>query len=139
MFNRLVNVAVAVNDIEAAVKRYEEAFGWPLEGEIITQPGLGIRTAILKAGDISIEVISPLPGEAVLRRFLDTRGEGLYRLAFATDELDQDIARLQEHNVSYVDISAAAGRSEGNRVVFTHPKSAHGLVLELVEGHGAGS
>jgi methylmalonyl-CoA/ethylmalonyl-CoA epimerase len=135
MFNRLINVAVAVEDIEAAVARYREAFGWPLEGEINTQPGLGIRTAILNAGDVSIELLSPLPGETVLRRFLDTRGEGLYRLAFATDELDADLARLRETNVSFVDLSGAAGRGDGSRIVFTHPKSAHGLMLELVEGH----
>jgi methylmalonyl-CoA epimerase len=134
MFTKLINVAIAVNDIEAAARRFEQAFGWTLEGEISTQPGLGIRTAILKAGDSSIELITPLPGEQVLRRFLDTRGEGVYRLAFAGENLDKALEHFKANDVAYFDLSEAAGRGAGNRIVFTHPRSAHGVMLELVEG-----
>lgn len=103
----------------------------------IDPPGLQIRTAILRAGDTSLELLSPLPGETILRKFLDTRGEGLYRLAFASDEMDSDIENLKSHDVAYVDLSQTAGREAGSRILFTHPRSAHGLMLELVEGAGS--
>jgi methylmalonyl-CoA epimerase len=134
MFTRLINVALAVNDIDEAITRFEKAFGWTLDGEVNNQPGLGIKTAMLKAADTTIELIAPLPGEQVLRRFLDTRGEGVYRLAFADDKLDQTLSHFDQNEVRYVDLSGPAGRENGNRIVFTNPKSAHGLMLELVEG-----
>ena len=129
MFNKLLNIAIAVNDIEAAVARYEQAFGWTLDGEIGTLPALGIRNAMLTVGEVSIELISPLPGETVLRRFLDTRGEGLYRLAFGSSEIDKDLARLDENNVGYVNLPS----SDGGRIVMTRPSAAHGLMVELLE------
>lgn len=134
MITNLINVAVAVNDMEAAIQRFEETFGWTLEGEINTQPGLGIRTAMLRAGNTTIELLTPLPGETVLKRFLETRGEGVYRLAFGAKDLDDTLTAFKENGVGFVDLSAAAGRDSGNRIVFTHPKSAHGVMLEIVEG-----
>ena len=129
MLGEFGNVAIAVNDIDAAIERYDQAFGWKLEGEVMTQKSLGIRAAILNAPGLSIELISPLPGEQVLRRFLDTRGEGFYRLAFRTDNCDQALAHFDQNNVRYVELSS----DDGQRVVFTHPKSAHGLMVELVQ------
>lgn len=134
MLTKLINVAIAVNDIHEAIQRYGQVFGWTLEGEVTEQPGLGIRTAMLKAGDSTIELLAPLAGEGILRRFLDTRGEGLYRLAFAEDDLDATLAHFDANGVAYVNLSGAAGRDTGHRIVFTHPKSAHGLMVELVEG-----
>jgi len=136
MLTKLINVAIAVNDIEEAVQRFGLVFGWKLEGKVTEQPGLGIRTAMLNAGGSTIELLAPLPGEGPLRRFLDTRGEGLYRLAFAADDLDATLAHFDANGVAYVNRSEAAGRATGNRIVFTHPKSAHGLMVELVEGAG---
>ncbi|MCC7363036.1 MAG: VOC family protein [Dehalococcoidia bacterium] len=135
MTGSFINVGLAVNDIHEAARRFEETFGWKLRGEVTPQPALGISFAMLDANGLTIELLSPLPGETTLRRFLDTRGEGIYRLAFGADDLDADLARLAQANVSFVDVSGPAGKEEGRRIVFTHPKAAHGLMLELVEGH----
>ena len=95
-----------MNDIDAAIKRYDQAFGWKLDGEVATQQSLRIQTAILDASGLSIELISPLPGEEVLRRFLDTRGEGFYRLAFRTEDCDAALAHFDQNDVRYADLSA---------------------------------
>ncbi len=132
----LRNIAIAVNDIGAAMSRYEQAFGWTVERGVETQPAMQIETALLCAGDTVIELMAPLPGEVTLRRFLETRGEGLYRLAFDTQAFDATLARFEQNEVRYVPIPAAAEESIGSRIVFTHPKSAHGLMVELIEAKG---
>ena len=129
MLGEFANLAIAVNDIDAAIQRYDQAFGWKLEGEVKTQQSLNIKTAILNAPGLSIELISPLPGEQVLRDFLDTRGEGFYRLAFRTEDCDAALAHFDENDVRYVDLSVDGGQ----RIVLTGPKSAHGLMVELVQ------
>jgi len=129
MPDQFVNLAIAVNDIDAAIQRYDQAFGWKLEGEVKTQQSLNIKTAILNAPGLSIELISPLPGEQAVRRFLDSRGEGFYRLAFRTEDCDAALARFDQNDVRYVDLSADGGQ----RIVLTAPKSAHGLMVEFIE------
>ena len=135
MVGAFINLGIAVQDIDEAVTRYERAFGWTLEGEVETEAGMGIRFAVLNAHGLKVELLSPLPGEVNLRRFLDTRGEGLFRLAFAAEDFDGTLAHLDANGVRYVDVSSASGRDTGNRIAFTHPKSAHGVMLELVERH----
>src|SRR5205807_1064918 len=127
------NVALAVFDIDVAVHRLTTAFGWELTAPITEQSGMKVKTAFLRAGDTTIELMSPLPGETVLKRFLDTRGEGLYRLAFRSGDLDPLLGRMTESEIGFSDFSAAAGATAGRRIVFTHPRSMHGLLLELVE------
>ncbi|MFN0145149.1 MAG: VOC family protein [Dehalococcoidia bacterium] len=131
MFTKFINIAIAVNDIDAAIARFHEAYGFGLERDVFEQPGLGIRAAVLSANGVSIELLSPLPGEKVLRKFLDTRGEGVYRMAFASNDVDGVIDSFQKTNVPFVDVSGAA--SLGHRILFTHPKAAHGLMVEVVE------
>lgn len=134
MISSFINVAVAVNDIEASVKQFQDAFGFELEGEIHEQPGLNIKVAVLQAGGGRIELLSPLPGETILRKFLDTRGEGLYRLAFGVDDMDSAVSRLDEKGVRYMDLSEQAALDGGKRIVFTSPKASSGVMMELVEG-----
>lgn len=124
-----------MNDLEASVKRFQDVFGWELDGEIYDQPGLNIKIAMMKAGDGRIELLSPLPGETNLRRFLDTKGEGVYRLAFGVENMDPVTKKLDENEVRYFDLSEAAGRGPGSRIVFTHPKDASGVMMEFVEGY----
>jgi methylmalonyl-CoA/ethylmalonyl-CoA epimerase len=135
MIGEFINLGIAVEDIDEAAERYERAFGWTRDGEVRTEAGMGIRFVLLDAHGLKVELLSPLPGETTLRRFLDTRGEGLFRLAFAAGNFDGALAQLDASGVRYVDVSSASGRGAGNRIAFTHPKSAHGVMLELVEGH----
>ncbi|OAI43155.1 hypothetical protein AYO38_11000 [bacterium SCGC AG-212-C10] len=67
-----------------------------------------------------------------LRKFIDKRGEGVYRIAFGSDDIDGVLSHFNENAVQYVDMSSQAAL--GSRVVFTHPKSTHGLMIEVVEG-----
>ncbi len=128
MTSTFANAAIAVNDIDEAISRFDKAFGWKLDGEILVQNALSIKTAFLIAPGLNIELLSPLPGEQVLRRFLDTRGEGFDRLAFRTDDCDGVLSHLDENEVRYVELASDTGQ----RVVFTAPKSTHGMMLEYV-------
>ena len=122
-------MAVAVRDLEESIQVYEDILGVKLVGNINQSP-LGYRTAVLRGGAFDFELTSPTPGERTLNRFLGTKGEGVYRLAYAVTNLDEVVAHFKARGISVVERGAATGNA---RIAFTHPKGLKGVMLELVE------
>jgi methylmalonyl-CoA/ethylmalonyl-CoA epimerase len=131
MFNRIRVIHVVVHSIEEAAKDYKERFG--LEATTSgDRPDLGIRNAILPIGDAVIELIEPLDREeGPLPKFLQNRGEGVYMTGWEVDDIDEAVKSLQEKGVRLVNADPES-RAKGAQV-FLHPKSTHGVLIELVE------
>jgi methylmalonyl-CoA/ethylmalonyl-CoA epimerase len=131
MFTKIRVVHMAVNSVKEAVKDYQERFGFTVvrSGD---SPQLGIRNAILQFGDAVIEFIEPLnPGQGPVAKFLETRGEGVYMMGWEVEDLDKTIKELQAKGIRLINAEPEARAQGGN--VFIHPKSAHGLMIELLE------
>ena len=130
MFKRFINVAIAVRDIEDTLRLYEDLFGLKAS-EKRTVPEMGIKTALIPVGDFSIELVEPLETEQVLRKFLDTKGEGLYRLAFEVEDMEAALRHLEEKRIPYntVEIKLEAGPT---KVAFIHPRAVKGVMIELI-------
>jgi methylmalonyl-CoA/ethylmalonyl-CoA epimerase len=131
MFTKMRVVHVAVKNIQETIKDYQVRFGFKVtrKGEL---PDLGIRNAILPLGDAVIELIEPInPGEGPLGKFLETRGEGVYMMGWEVEDLEKAIKQLQANGVRLVNAEPEARAKGAN--IFIHPKSAHGLMIELLE------
>ena len=122
----LDHVVVAVNDLEAATKVWQENFGLPLERTGDNQ-ALGIRQSILPIGSAFIELISPLGEGGPVADALKNKGEGLYLISLAVDDLDATLAELRGRGVRVNDPPA------GSRVTFISPRAANGVLVQLVE------
>ncbi len=130
---QFVNVAIAVKDIDEAIKVYGDILGAKLDGKVNEQPALGIKTAMIRGNGFEFELVSPLPGERVLTRFLETRGEGIYRLAYAVKDMGAALAHLRSKGVPVIEATASTARSPRAKIAFTHPKALKGVMMELVE------
>ncbi len=131
MITRLDHIAVAVPDLAEAIRRFAEDLGLPLEGQedVVSAQ---TRTAFLSVPGTHIELIHPLDGQGPVQKFLETRGGGLHHLCFETDDIDADMARLQARGYRFLSDAPKPG-AHGTRVVFIHPKSAGGVLIELAE------
>lgn len=124
------HIGVAVRRLDEAVARYR-AFGIsPASMEDV--PAEGVRVAFLDAGGVQIELLESLQEDGVIARFIEKRGEGLHHMAFATPDIVAEMVRLRNAGFELVDREPRVG-SRGRRVAFIHPRSAHGVLLELVE------
>ncbi len=124
------HIGVAVRRLDEAVARYR-AFGIsPASMEDV--PAEGVRVAFLDAGGVQIELLESLQEDGVIARFIEKRGEGLHHVAFATSDIVTEMVRLRNAGFELVDREPRVG-SRGRRVAFIHPRSAHGVLLELVE------
>ena len=131
MITRLDHIAIAVPDLAAAIRRFTEDLGLPLEGTEDVLSAL-TSTAFLPVGPAHIELIVPLEGRGPVQGFLDRRGGGLHHLCFQTDDIDGDMARLRARGYVFTTDAPTPG-AHGARVAFIHPKSAGGVMIELAQ------
>jgi methylmalonyl-CoA/ethylmalonyl-CoA epimerase len=127
----LDHIAIAVDDLPEAIRRFCEDFGLVLAGtEDI--PSAQTTTAFLPLPGTRIELIHPLHGEGPVARHLERRGPGLHHLCFATDDIEGDMARLTSKGYRFLTDAPTPG-AHGTRVAFLHPKSTGGVLIELAE------
>lgn len=131
MILRLDHVAVAVPDLEVAIRRFSDDLGVPLAGREDV-PSEQTATAFLPIEGTRIELVHPLAGEGPIAKFLEKRGPGLHHLCFATDDLDGDVGRLRAKGYVFLSDAPKPG-AHGTRVIFIHPKSCDGVLIELAE------
>ncbi len=127
----LDHIAVAVPDLGEAIRRFTEDLGLALAGTEDV-PSAQTRTAFLPLPATRIELVHPLDGKGPIQTFLDKRGGGLHHLCFRTDDLDGDVARLKAKGYRFTTESPTPG-AHGTRVIFVHPKSFGGVLVELAE------
>ena len=130
---RVHHVATVVSDIDAAVRFHTDVLGLPLE-QIADVPSQEVRIAFLTAGDSKIELVSPTNSTSGVARFLASKGEGFHHLCLEVADIDAELQRLASTGIQLINAAAVEG-VEGP-VAFLHPKSCHGILVELIEAPG---
>lgn len=128
----LEHVAIAVKDLEVAVKYYVEVLGLP-PPELELVPEQQVRTAIFGHGLGRIELICPTDASSSVAKFLEKRGEGLHHVCVEVEDLVGTLARLKAQGAQLIDETPRPGAG-GAKVAFIHPRGAHGVLTELREG-----
>ena len=131
------HIAIAVHDIDEAARRYREDFSFhELPREEIEAFGASVafllpqKTAL--AGQTAIELIAPLSKESTITTFLEKRGEGLHHICFSVPDIVAEQKRLLELSYRFTSDKPRTGAHHG-LVLFIHPKSASGVLVELRE------
>lgn len=127
---RIDHIGIAVHSIEKALLFYRDTLGLSLEriGEV---PDEGVRVAILPIGQTRIELLEPLDEKSPLTRFLMKRGEGIHHIAFQTKNIEETAHRFEACGVGLLGKPRLG--AGGARITFVHPKSAHGVLIELCQ------
>lgn len=130
MIRRVHHIGIAVRSAEEARARFSLLNLSSGETEVV--PGEGVKIAFLDVGDTRIELLEPIDETGPVARFLRDRGEGVHHIAFAVRNLESTMADARHRGFRVVDERPRVGHG-GRKVAFIHPKSAHGVLLELVE------
>ncbi len=126
------HIAIVVRDLDAALEFYRDALGLEVT-ERREVPDEGVEIAFLPTGEAEIELLRPLSDEGGVARFLEKRGEGLHHVCLAVEDIEAAMERLQAAGARLLSEEPRVG-THGTRYVFVHPRSAHGVLLELYEG-----
>ena len=131
MIKRIDHIGIIVRDIEKALTVYQGALGLRL-GKIQERPDLAATIAFLPTGDSEIELVQPVTGDSDVAKFLEERGEGIHHICLEVDDIEGALADLRGRGLQVIDEIPRVG-PDGERFAFIHPKSAHGVLLELYE------
>lgn len=130
---RVHHVAVVVRDLDAALAFYRDTLGLPLE-LVLPVPSDQVRIGFLTVGESRIELVEPTSDDTGVARFLASRGEGFHHVCFEVPDLAAALDSLATAGAELIDRVPRAGAD--GPVAFIHPRSAHGVLVELVEAEG---
>lgn len=128
---RLAHVAIIVRHLEAAEDWFRDRLGLPSGGRE-SLPSRGVRVALVPVGAGAIELVQPTGAGGPLERFLAMSGETVHHVAVEVPDIDAAMAVARSAGFRLIDETARAG-AHGAKVAFVHPRSTHGLLVELVE------
>ena len=125
---KIDHIAIAVNDVEASAKIYQDALGVS-EIEFETVESEGVKIAIIPMENGRIELMQPTNDDSPIMKFLDKKGPGLHHMALETDNIEGEVERMEGCGVQF--LGKIRPGSAGTKVTFIHPKSLNGVLAEL--------
>lgn len=129
---RIDHISVVVHDFEEVVALYQDVLGLPL-ARIEEVPEQGVRIAFLPVGESEIEILEPIDKTSGgVAAYLEKRGECMHHLCFEVEDIESALRELRERGIRLVDQEPRVG-SGGQKVAFLHPRSTHGVLIELYE------
>lgn len=128
---KIEHIGIAVKNLESANEVYSKLLGY----EHYKTEGVaseGVQTSFFKCGESKIELLEATSENSPIARFIDKKGEGIHHIAFAVDDIVSEIERLKGEGFIVLNDTPKKG-ADNKLVTFLHPKSAHGVLIELCQ------
>jgi len=129
--SHIEHIGIAVMNLEDSITFYEKIFGlkcYKIE-EVQEQK---VRTAFFAIGQTKIELLESTDPEGPIGKFIEKRGEGIHHIAFAVDNLPEQLRHAEKEGVKLIDSNPKKG-ADGLDIAFLHPKSTGGVLIEMCE------
>jgi methylmalonyl-CoA epimerase len=130
------HVALIVASIEDALGLWRDLLGLDLE-TIMEIPKDHVQIAFLGVGESKVELVQPTDDTTGVARFLASKGSGFHHVCFEVANLAETLLRLEIDGLELID--SAPRRGAEGPVAFIHPRSCHGVLVELIEAPGGPS
>jgi methylmalonyl-CoA epimerase len=131
MLKKIHHIAVAVDNLDQAATFYQHGLGLELVG-IETVSAQKTKVGFFPIGSSNIELVQPAEPESPIQNFLTAKGQGIHHICFEVDDIEAEIKHLLETGATMMDREPRPG-AHHSRVAFIHPKSAGGVLIELME------
>ena len=131
MVKQIEHLGIAVESIDAAVKTFESLLGTECykQEEVESE---GVRTAFLMVGNSKIELLEATNEDSAIAKYLQKNRGGFHHVAFEVDDIDSELERLAAEGFQLIHKTPKGG-ADNKRIAFLHPKSTHGLLVELCQ------
>ena len=128
---RIEHIGIAVKDLNESNKVFEKLLGkgFYKEESVASE---GVKTSFYQVGESKIELVGSEKNDSAIEKYLEKNREGIHHLAFGVDNLDEEIERLKNEGFIFINETPKLG-ADNKRIVFLHPKSTNGVLVELCE------
>ena len=130
MIRKFDHVALVVTNTEETAALLSDLFGFEVK-ETRAEPEAGFKSAMVSQADVSFELIEPVGPQGMIQKFVEKRGRGMHHVSIQVEDLDAEMKRLKAMGVQFSSEEPAI--VDGTKVVFIHPRSMNGLLVELIQ------
>jgi len=128
---KIEHIGIAVKDLEKSNELFSKLFGkQPYKSESVKSEG--VTTSFFKAGPNKIELLEATNPESPIAKFIAKKGEGIHHIAFAVADIEIETKRLQKEGFTVLNEIPKKG-ADNKLIVFLHPKSTNGVLIELCQ------
>ena len=129
--NKIEHLGIAVKDLNASNLLFEKLLGVaPYKTEEVASEG--VKTSFFTSGPNKIELLEATHAESTIAKFIEKKGEGIHHIAFAVDDLEEELKRLEKEDFVVLPGFPKKG-ADNKRVAFLHPKGTNGVLVELCQ------
>ena len=128
---KIEHIGIAVKSISEANKTYEKLFGYE-HYKTESVDGEGVTTSFFTCGESKIELLEATRKDSPIAKFIEKKGEGVHHIAFLVKNIKSEVDRLKKEGFVVLNEEPKKG-ADNKWVVFLHPKSAHGVLIELCQ------
>jgi len=129
--NKIEHIGIAVKNLEVSNELFASLLGtnhYKIE-EVLSE---GVTTSFFKAGPNKIELLEATNPNSPIAKFIKKKGEGIHHIAFAVTDIYSEITRLKSEGFLVLNDTPKKG-ADNKLVVFLHPKSSNGVLVELCQ------
>jgi len=131
MIKKIDHIGIAVNNLEESLSFYEDALGLKVE-DIEEVPDQKVKVGFIDIGGVHLELLESTSPDGTVAKFIEKRGEGIHHIAILVDNIENSLDLMKNKGVKLIDETPRKGAG-GSKMAFVHPKSTHGILLELYE------
>jgi methylmalonyl-CoA/ethylmalonyl-CoA epimerase len=128
---KVEHIGIAVKNLESSNELFAKLFGRQ-HYKIEAVEAEGVNTSFFHAGETKIELLEATNAESPIAKFIEKRGEGIHHIAFEVADIETEIKRLKNEGFTVLNDTPKNG-ADNKRIVFLHPKTTNGTLIELCE------
>jgi len=131
MIKKIEHLGIAVKNLDESNELFEKLLGvshYKIE-EVESE---GVKTSFFQVGETKIELLEATRPESPIAKFIEKKGEGIHHMAFDVEQIENEIERLTAEGFQVINDSPKNG-ADNKRIVFLHPKTTNGVLIELCE------
>jgi methylmalonyl-CoA/ethylmalonyl-CoA epimerase len=125
------HIGIAVKNLDISIPLFEKLMNTSCYKTELVESEM-VKTAFFQKGETKVELLESLEAEGVISKFIDKKGEGIHHLAFAVENIEDEIKRLKTEGFIFINETPKKG-ADNKLICFLHPKNTNGILIELCQ------
>lgn len=131
---KIEHIGIAVADLEKSNELFARLLGNShFKTELVE--GEGVETSFFQIGDTKVELLQATRPDSPIAKFIDRKSEGVHHIAFDVEDIVAEVERLKAEGFEILNETPKLG-ADNKLVVFLHPRSTNGVLVELCQEKG---
>jgi methylmalonyl-CoA epimerase len=131
MLKGVDHIAIAVVNLDASIKQFEEQFGVAVKHREVVESN-GVEIALIEVGGTAIELVQGITENSPIKKYVEKKGPGIHHIAFEVEDIQETLKKLGAVGIKMIDKNPRPGK-QGSQVAFIHPESTQKILYELVQ------